>query len=319
MIQSDSNIMVCIHCLTYNHEPYIRQCLEGFVMQKTKFKFEAIVHDDASTDKTADIIREYAEKYPDIIKPIYETENQYSKHDGSLSRIMNAHMRGEYVAFCEGDDYWIDPLKLQKQVEELKRNPCATMVYTAFQTINQNSEPIYRPFYENYMVISTSGDIFKKLLYRGNYILTVTTCIRKEILDDFDYVNSEIGLDYFLFLYAAMKGNMVYIKEKTSCYRQSPNGLMETQKHYIDECLRKSFIVISDYFLSGKGKKRKLTENIKIELCILERAVAWFVNGKSKPFVRKVLIRQKHLILFLPFVLAIHVVAKRMRNNIDRN
>ena len=76
--------MVTIRCITYNHEPYIRQCLEGFVMQKTNFRFEAIVHDDASTDGTAAIIREYAEKYPDIIKPIYETENQYSKHDGSL-------------------------------------------------------------------------------------------------------------------------------------------------------------------------------------------------------------------------------------------
>ena len=103
--------LLAIRCLTYNHEPYIRQCLEGFVMQKTDFSFIAIVHDDASTDNTADIIREYAEKYPDIIKPIYETENQYSKHDGSLGRIMNAAIpeNVKYVAMCEGDDYWIDP------------------------------------------------------------------------------------------------------------------------------------------------------------------------------------------------------------------
>lgn len=89
----------------------------GFCDAKTNFKFEAIVHDDASTDGSAAIIREYAEKYPDIIKPIYETENQYSKHDSSLSRIINAHMHGRYIAFCEGDDYWIDPYKLQKQVD----------------------------------------------------------------------------------------------------------------------------------------------------------------------------------------------------------
>ena len=108
-------LMVTIQCLTYNHEPYIRQCLEGFVMQKTNFRFEAIVHDDASTDGTATIIREYAEKYPDIIKPIYETENQYSKRDDSLTRIMNTHTHGKYVAMCEGDDYWTDPLKLQKR------------------------------------------------------------------------------------------------------------------------------------------------------------------------------------------------------------
>ena len=119
----DDKILVSIRCLVYNHEPYLRQCLEGFVMQKTNFRFEAIVHDDASTDGSATIIREYAEKYPDIIKPIYETENQYSKRDGSLTRITNAACRGKYIAICEGDDYWIDPLKLQKQVDFLEAHP----------------------------------------------------------------------------------------------------------------------------------------------------------------------------------------------------
>lgn len=116
-------LMVTIRCMTYNHESYIRQCLEGFVMQKTDFRFEAVVHDDASTDGTAVIIQEYAEKYPDIIKPIYETENQYSKGNGSLKRIMEAHTHGKYVAMCEGDDYWTDPLKLQKQVDFLESHP----------------------------------------------------------------------------------------------------------------------------------------------------------------------------------------------------
>ena len=123
-------LMVTIRCCTFNHEPYIRDCLEGFVMQKTNFRFEAIVHDDASTDGTAAIIKEYAEKYPDIIKPIFETENQYSKHDGSLGRIMNEHTHGKYVAYCEGDDYWIDPLKLQKQVDFLETHPDYSMCWT---------------------------------------------------------------------------------------------------------------------------------------------------------------------------------------------
>ena len=122
-------LMVSIWCITYNHEPYIRQCLEGFVMQKTNFRFEAIVHDDASTDGTAAIVREYAEKYPDIIKPIFEIENQYSKGDGSLDRIMEEVCTGKYVAFCEGDDYWIDPLKLQKQVDYLESHPEYSMCF----------------------------------------------------------------------------------------------------------------------------------------------------------------------------------------------
>ena len=121
-IQS-KDIMVTIYCTAYNHESYIRQCLDGFVMQKTNFKFEAIVHDDASTDNTANIIREYASKYPDIIKPIYQTENQYSKHDGTIRRLFHKNTRGKYVAMCEGDDYWTDPLKLQKQVDFLESHP----------------------------------------------------------------------------------------------------------------------------------------------------------------------------------------------------
>ena len=133
MNSTDSRpLMVTIRCITYNHEPYIRQCLEGFVMQKTNFRFEAVVHDDASTDGTANIIREYAEKYPDIIKPIYETENQYSKHDGSLSRIMDEHTHGKYIAFCEGDDYWTDMYKLQKQYDFLETNPKFIMSHTAY-------------------------------------------------------------------------------------------------------------------------------------------------------------------------------------------
>lgn len=136
---SKEPLMVTIRCITYNHEPYIRQCLEGFVMQKTNFRFEAIVHDDASTDGTADIIREFADKYPDIIKPIFETENQYSKHDGSIRRIMDAHTHGKYVAICEGDDYWIDPLKLQKQVDFMEAHLEYTLCFHSAKVIG-NSE-----------------------------------------------------------------------------------------------------------------------------------------------------------------------------------
>lgn len=122
-------VMVSIECCVYNHEPFLRQCLDGFVMQRTNFPFEAIVHDDASTDGSAAIILEYAEKYPDIIKPIIETENQYSKKDNSLRKILNAHLRGKYIACCEGDDYWTDSLKLQKQVDYMENHPECTLCF----------------------------------------------------------------------------------------------------------------------------------------------------------------------------------------------
>lgn len=109
-------------------------------MQKTDFPFEAIVHDDCSTDATASIIKEYASKYPSIIKPIIEKENLYSKKDGSLNKIMLSHTRGQLVAYCEGDDCWIDPLKLQKQVDIFRNDPRVTMVYTGFNNIDKDGK-----------------------------------------------------------------------------------------------------------------------------------------------------------------------------------
>ena len=125
----NESILVSIQCLVFNHEPFLRRCLDGFVMQKTDFCYEAIVHDDASSDNSANIIREYAEKYPEIIKPIFETENQFSKHDGSLGRIIQKEFRGKYIALCEGDDFWTDPLKLQKQVDYLESHPDCTLCF----------------------------------------------------------------------------------------------------------------------------------------------------------------------------------------------
>lgn len=133
--------LVSICCLAYNHEPYIRECLEGFMMQKTDFSFEVLIHDDASTDNTADIIREYEAKYPDIIKPIYQTENQYSKRVGVTRTFQFPRAKGKYIAMCEGDDYWIDPLKLQKQVDFLEEHDDFSMcIHNAYIVDNRTKE-----------------------------------------------------------------------------------------------------------------------------------------------------------------------------------
>ncbi len=116
-------LTVSICCITYNHQPYIHKCIEGFLMQQTNFKFEVLIHDDASTDNTANIIREYESKYPEIIKPIYQIENQYSKGIHVSSTFNFSRVKGKYIAICEGDDYWTDPYKLQKQVDFLDNHP----------------------------------------------------------------------------------------------------------------------------------------------------------------------------------------------------
>lgn len=115
-----NKIMVSVCVLSYNHEKYIRKCLDGIVMQNTSFPIEVWVHDDASTDSSGNIIKEYQQRYPDIIKPILQKQNQYSKGGGILVRHVFPKCNGKYIALCEGDDYWTDPLKLQKQVDFLE-------------------------------------------------------------------------------------------------------------------------------------------------------------------------------------------------------
>ncbi len=114
--------LLSICCTTYNHENYIAQTIDGFLMQLTSFPIEILIHDDASTDRTAEILRKYEEEHPDVIKVIYQTENQFSK--GKRPMLLNfERAQGKYIAFCEGDDYWTDPRKLKKQTEFLERNP----------------------------------------------------------------------------------------------------------------------------------------------------------------------------------------------------
>jgi len=120
---------VSIVCEVFNHEPYLRQCLDGFLMQKTRFPFEVLIHDDASTDRSADIIREYEKEYPGLFKPIYQVENQYSKGVKIWASIQFPRARGKYIALCEGDDYWTDPLKLQCQVDYLERHPQCSLCF----------------------------------------------------------------------------------------------------------------------------------------------------------------------------------------------
>lgn len=222
--------LVSIKCLVYNHEPYLRQCLDGFVMQKTNFPFEAIVHDDASTDGSADIIREYAEKYPDIIKPIYETENQYSKGDGSLTRIIDSamHPESKYVALCEGDDYWTDPDKLQLQVDVMEKNPDVGLVHTTARAYDQSSGR----FYDN--MWGQPIDSFEEEL-KENKPVTLTVCYRKELLIKYRIFYSKccpkkwkMG-DYPLWLFISYYSKTYFVNHPTGVYRLLKESVSHTR------------------------------------------------------------------------------------------
>ena len=219
-------------CNAYNHEQYIRSALEGFVMQKTTFPYEVLVHDDASTDKTADIIREYQKKYPEIIKPIYETENQYSKGDGSLDRIQYGRVKGKYIALCEGDDYWTDPLKLQKQYDVLESNPDIDICATSAKTErNGKIEGKIAPASEN--KIFTIEDVIEG---GGGFVATASLMHRTSIRSNPPRFLRMMSLDYFIQIAGALHGGMAYLAEPTCVYRLETNGSWTTRmKHNRDK------------------------------------------------------------------------------------
>lgn len=215
--ENNMEIMTSICCVTYNHENYIADAIESFLMQKTDFSYEILIHDDASTDRTPEIIKQYESKYPDLIKPIYQTENQYSKG----ARVWDFNMdraKGKYIAICEGDDYWMDPYKLQKQVDYMEKNPeCSMCVHAAYK-VNSNKRKLIshaRPNRGNKVftvdeVIKGDGGIFAT-----NSILYPT--VFRTNRPDF-YENALVD-DYPLAIYLALQGAVYYIDEFMSAYR----------------------------------------------------------------------------------------------------
>ena len=253
MNEDTKPLMVSIWCITYNHEPYIRQCLEGFVMQKTNFRFEAIVHDDASTDGTAAIVREYAEKYPDIIKPILETENQYSKQDGSLDRIMNEKSTGKYIALCEGDDYWIDPLKLQKQVDFLESNNDYGMCYGKVFHLNQKKGTISSKAFGG--PETTFDEIIK-----GSTIPTLTVLYRNSLRERYykeiqPETKGWLMGDYPQWLFISCVSKIKFLDETLGVYRVLTNSVSHFTNYTKCENFLKSDYEMRCYMIENLGKQ----------------------------------------------------------------
>lgn len=264
MNNSNKGILVSIRCAVYNHEPFLRQCLDGFVMQKTNFAFEAIVHDDASTDNSAAIIREYAEKFPDIIKPIYETENQYSKKDGSLTRIMDAAISpsSKYIAICEGDDYWIDPLKLQKQVDFLETHPDYTMVCCRSKLYSEKDKRYLKEKKEKGWFFLEGATLEPKdIIGRGGYY--ISTCgilFRKVVRNNYpDYCSACFVGDYPLQILCAMKGRVYCFAKEMVVYRVN-NSLSWTGRQRTDGFSEKRLSNIRSFVNMYKGFMDEYTQ-----------------------------------------------------------
>lgn len=212
------SVLVSISCITYNHEKYIAQAIESFLMQQTDFNYEILIHDDASTDRTADIIREYESKYPNIIKPIYQNENQYSMGVKISATFNWPRAQGKYIALCEGDDYWTDPLKLQKQVDYMDKHPECSMCIHAVQVGGENGILTGRIIKPNIKTNVVKASDF--LLAGGRNFHTSSIVFQRKLITNLPkwYYEAPIE-DYPLALICSHYGEVYYIDEILSTYR----------------------------------------------------------------------------------------------------
>ncbi|MCB0935908.1 MAG: glycosyltransferase [Mycobacterium sp.] len=212
---------VSIVSTTHNQEGYVRQAFDSFVAQQTDFPVEIIVADDASTDSTPAIIREYAERYPHMFRPIFRPENL------GLNRNLVGALgiaRGEYIALCEADDYWVDPLKLSRQVAFLDAHPQTSVCFHPVHVVwedGSNKDSKFPPVY-------LRGNLTVDALLLMNFIQTNSVMYRR--LDGYDDIPADVmPLDWYLHVRHAAQGEIAMLPETMAVYRRHAEGMWHTQ------------------------------------------------------------------------------------------
>lgn len=210
-------IMVSINCLAYNHEKYIARALDSIIMQKVNFKYEILVHDDASDDQTAEIIKGYQAKYPELLNVIYDDENTYTKGTKILDENID-RARGKYIAICEGDDFWSSAHKLQRQFDFLESNPDFSLCVHASHMVNRKEKKLRKTIrpsigdkvFTIHEIIKTGGRLFatNSMMYRRELGRPLPEFYKISLVED-----------YPLMVLLALKGNVYYMDAFLSAYQ----------------------------------------------------------------------------------------------------
>lgn len=251
--QPDREYTVLIHCTTYNHGVFIRDALEGFVNQKCSYSFCAIIIDDCSTDNNPEIIKEYAEKYPDIIKPILLGENHMQHGILRDPYFEKWHKSAKYIAQCEGDDYWIDPLKLQKQVDFMENHPDYGLIHTNFDSI-----PIKRI---NSTVPINKDDRYIQEMVDGSYpVGTLTTLYRRSTFVQLPNLRQKQSFrmgDQPVWIEFASISKIKYIEDITAIYRITENSASHNKDIEKELAFFKSSMECRNYYAKALGLVNK--------------------------------------------------------------
>lgn len=277
-MSNNKNYQVSILCPAYNHSRYIRDALDSFLSQKTNFDFEIVINDDCSTDSTKSIIEEFVNKYPDIIVPIYQKENQYSKGVGIIKDILIPKARGKYIAICEGDDYWTDDNKLQLQYNYLESHKeCSLCVHNA-TLVNANKQVIGQVKTSKYNEKINTSDV---IINGGDYIATSSLFARKPNFIP-PYFNI-ISLDYTWQIFFSSMGDYTYCFQKPmSVYRTGSIGSWSSLKvrnfeeykkreidlFYTKQRLRKEFNIYNKNRFTEAIEKADDHDRLQCAVCI---------------------------------------------------
>lgn len=308
---------VLVRCFTYNHAKFIEDALSGFSLQETNFPYVCVIVDDASTDGEQNVIKAFLTKHCNMSDAEYSEdalsfcikvshtrncnctfvvyllkENLYKEGAKKLELLQPWRNICKYEALCEGDDFWVDPHKLQKQFDALEADPSGSFVYTGFNTVDETGNVLANNPFEARMNESHSGVLFFDLLVNMNFIMTLTTFFRMDVV-----LNQEpFYYDYGIFLNASRQGRGIYLPERTSCYRVNPNSIMNTSPTSLLPRLYKTVLIEIDKCLQDKTTSELVNKH---DLC---NTVVGYILAR---YINKSLIK-KHFFAYLlkhPFLL----------------
>lgn len=303
-------VMLSVICITYNHVNFISDAIEGFLNQKTNFRYEVIIHDDASTDGTIDIIKKYQSKYPDIIKPVFEEENQYSK-GVTVSQIALSYAKGKYVAICEGDDYWTDCNKLQMQVDFLEthseysysfHNANVVGIDGQFKNIFLPDKTLKSKVWKNENCTYDVADVVEL-----GFIPTASIVTYRKYYENYEhFCDNPVCGDLPLRLHLALKGKAYYINKNMSAYRtdnpSSASGIASANP-------KNAYVTLKGHIdiLNGFNKYTEYKYNDSVMHDIGRRKLRYYMSYPQSEYndknIKKLLLKELTFHDFISFIL----------------
>lgn len=268
-----SDILVSVCCSTFNHEKFIAKALDGFLMQKINFKIEILINDDCSQDNTVSILNDYNKRYPDFFDITFQTENQFSKGVKPFAQMLFPRVKGKYIALCEGDDFWTNPGKLQKQIDFLENNPDYSMCFHKCKIVDENNQEFDSKTFNH---LEEKDYVGRELLEKWS-IPTASVVFRAEYLSHILKRSKTPGYLYGdtpMFLTLLEFGKARCLADNMSAYRIHPGGISRSESNKSMIALYKHYQTLKKDF-DGKYKDTMI------------KVIGLYAFGISKNLIKK--------------------------------